>query len=155
VDKHSVEQKLEAAVQCLLDRDSYLLEVDANERSITHRLAVYLQQKFEDRNVDCEYNRQLENTKKLFPRDLSAPQHLDDPAFDEDARTAYPDIIVHRRGTDKNLLVIEVKKTSSCVDESYDLCKLQLYKEQLGYKYALFLRLSVGTDRDEPYLYWI
>lgn len=32
-----------SALQTLLVRDSYLLEVDANERSITHRLAMYLQ----------------------------------------------------------------------------------------------------------------
>lgn len=41
----------------LLAEDAYLFEADANERSISHRLALYLEEEFPGWNVDCEYNR--------------------------------------------------------------------------------------------------
>ena len=50
-------QNLEIALSELIERDSFLFEADANERSITHKLAEYLQAQFQDWNVDCEYNR--------------------------------------------------------------------------------------------------
>jgi hypothetical protein len=37
--------------------DKDLINNSANERSISHNLAEYLQNYFRDLNVDCEYNR--------------------------------------------------------------------------------------------------
>lgn len=48
-----------------LKKDSYLSDVDANERSQTHKIAEYLQQIFPEYNVDCEYNRNLRQEKTL------------------------------------------------------------------------------------------
>jgi hypothetical protein len=162
MDFKIVEEKVHVAIDCLLSNDSYLLEVDANERAITHWLGVYLHEQFEDWDVDCEYNRQLKNTKRLFSEKWESPPDLapdgTPPAFDTNAKTVYPDIIIHRRGTDRNLLVIEVKKTSSDVDNEFDLRKLCLYREQLHYRYGLFMRIAVGKDFDqshEPYMEWI
>jgi hypothetical protein len=64
---------------------------------------------------------------------------------DEQGKTVYPDIIVHRRGTDHNLLVSEVKKTISHIPKDFDLYKLREYKHQLGYSYALFLNFITGS----------
>lgn len=48
-----------------LKEDSYLSDVDANERSQTHKIAEYLQQILPEYNVDCEYNKNLRQEKTL------------------------------------------------------------------------------------------
>ena len=63
---------------------------------------------------------------------------------DTGAKTVFPDIIVHRRHSDDNLFVIEVKKTTNNQGDEYDLQKLGAFKQQLGYKYAAFLKFEVG-----------
>lgn len=70
-----------------LKKDSYLSDVDANERSQTHKIAEYLQQILPGYNVDCEYNRNLRQEKtlnffeivdkiKIFLGDASSPNNL-------------------------------------------------------------------------------
>jgi len=61
----SLRTKVANAISCLLEIDSYLLEIDVNERTITHRLAMYLQEEFEDWDVDCEYNRYIYQVKQI------------------------------------------------------------------------------------------
>ena len=48
-----------------LKEDSYLSDVDANERSQTHKIAEYLQHILPEYNVDCEYNKNLRQEKTL------------------------------------------------------------------------------------------
>jgi hypothetical protein len=87
--------------------------------------------------VDCEYNRNRDEKKTVSG----------DPV--------YPDIIVHVRGTDRNLLAIEIKKKSAA--ERYkekDRVKLRCLKAEYGYQYAVFLQLPTGRgavnrERDE------
>lgn len=52
-------------LKIFLKEDSYLSDVDANERSQTHKIAEYLQQILPEYNVDCEYNRNLRQEKTL------------------------------------------------------------------------------------------
>jgi len=121
---------VEIALEILRKNDSFLFEGDTSERSITHKLAEYLQRQFPDWNVDCEYNR-----KGLEPKFLRGIQEC---AGHEDSDLIYPDIIVHLRNEDRNLLVIEVKKrrlSSQC-----DHKKLELFTDVNGdYKYVLGL----------------
>jgi len=82
MDEGAIKANVEWALQKLVDKDRFLLIFDANERSITHMLALYLRAKFPRKyDVDCEYNRDLirrmsaENidknyTKRLFPECL-------------------------------------------------------------------------------------
>jgi hypothetical protein len=132
---------LNKAVEILIEKDSFLLEKDLNERSITHRLAMYLQQLLPNYDVDCEYNRNHENPKrlKLFSNDGNLPVN------DTDGKTVFPDIIVHKRGTDTNILAIEVKKTTSNTDDSHDKEKLKEFKNELNYQNVCFLRLKTRT----------
>lgn len=65
---------------------------------------------------------------------------------DTEARTVFPDIVVHRRATSDNLLVVEVKKTTSHISSERDIQKLQAFREQLGYQYALFLKFVTGES---------
>ena len=142
---NQVKEKVSAAIELLIRKDSHLLKIDANERSITHRLALYLQDAFGGWDVDCEYNRNRYDTKKLIIGDdvriAVEPIQTDD----EEGKTVYPDIIVHHRGTDQNLLVVEVKKMTSHVPKNFDFSKLREYKRQFGYSHALFLNLITGS----------
>ncbi len=60
-----IENKVRQAIQVLLEKDRLLLELNVNERSITHKLAEYLQVEFPGCHVDCEYNRDGHDTKEL------------------------------------------------------------------------------------------
>ena len=137
-----VETRLKNAEEKLRKTDLFLLENDVNERSITHKLAQYLQEEFrQEWHVDCEYNRVGTElmAKKL---DLKAEPSCTD---DTDAQTVYPDIIVHHRGNEnQNLLVIEAKKNSSRFGTSRDEEKLEAFGQQLGYEYCVL----VTFDRD-------
>jgi hypothetical protein len=54
-----------AAIVQFLGEDSYLLEVDANERSMSHRFGMFLQSQLPEWHVDCEYNRDGVDPKRI------------------------------------------------------------------------------------------
>ncbi len=138
--KSYVENGLITSLKLLLVHDSYLLEKDLNERTITHRLAIHLQSKFSDWNVDCEYNRDHDGIKQVII-------HKDESVSirDTDAKNVFPDIIIHHRGTGNNLVALEVKKSGQQqVDWDWDKEKLCEYKKELGYQYVYFLKIRTG-----------
>lgn len=144
--KETVESRLQRALGRLVDHDGYLLEKDVNERSISHRLAVYIEQEFADWNIDCEYNRDHDDPKKLKRENVQND--------DLTARTVFPDIIVHTRGTNENLLVIEMKKESHSDDaKAFDQKKLAEFKSQLNYTYAVLV--TVSNRAEPPTCEWI
>jgi hypothetical protein len=144
----SIRDKLELAFLKVLDNDRHLLAVVANERSLTHRLAVYLEHLFCDSGyqVDCEYNRDNDKTKKLrsFNKTVSDNSDLRGP-------TVYPDIVIHKRGEPDNKVIIEAKTSAShepCQEQSNcvcDMCKLRCYKKEFGYEHAFYVVFPVGT----------
>ncbi len=138
-----------AALNCLLQKDGYLLEVDANERSISHRFAMYLQEQLPDYHIDCEYNRDGVEPKRIGHLDL----HPD--IEDTDGKTVFPDIIAHTRNTKKNYLVIEIKKTTSRVDRNIDRQKLSAYKRDLNYQFALFIEFATDRQASIAQVEWI
>jgi hypothetical protein len=142
-DAQKVHTAVVAALDGLIATDSYLLHVECSERAITHQLAVHLSRQFPAYHVDCEYNRDGFDVKRL---QLTSRQVIiNDDALD--AITVFPDIIVHRRGSDaENILVIEVKKECSTVGHLYDLKKLEAFKAQLGYQFAV--HIVIGFKRD-------
>ena len=125
-----IKEKVEIALGMLLKNDVFLLQHDINERSISHKLAEYLQQLFPDYHVDCEYNRHGIGIKRL-PRICQNEAH----------ERVYPDIVVHLRGIDDfNMLVIEIKPTITL--DICDKTKLELFTKRTGlykYWYGLFL----------------
>ncbi len=164
-----IEKLVNQSLSDLYNNDSFLLKNDVCERSITHRLAIYLQNnisKLRDTainrlDVDCEYNRNK-------PGELYAPKKL---IFDTEELckqvainfgqqsekllevSCYPDIIVHRRGdNDSNLLVIEVKKESSQIKDSHDINKLKAFTKKdnynkYDYSYGVFIKLDMHKAR--------
>lgn len=127
-----ISDKIVRAIVRFQVRDLTLLEVDGNERSLTHRLGMYLQDEFAEWDVDCEYNRNGVRPKRL--------KSIRERSDDNGGVTVYPDIIIHRRGVGKNLLVVEVKKGNSSSLKDCD--KLAAYKCELGYTFGVFLRFG-------------
>ena len=122
---------LQAALVDLCHHDSHLLSAGCSERSVTHWLAIHLMKHFPDLDVDCEYNRDGFDVKKLK---LSPESVQTDEVH---ARTVFPDIIVHKRGRkDWNVLAIEVKKSSSSADFQHDICKLEALKLHMNYSFV-------------------
>ena len=147
--KNLIESALNNAIEQLLRSDSFILDKDVNERSISHRLANYIEPHFPGWNVDCEYNRNHDDSKRLdiYPRNVESD--------DTQATTVYPDIIIHRRGTDENLVVIEMKKTTSAEADDYDLGKLRAFKTQLGYQFAIFIKVVTGGNFGIERIEWV
>ncbi len=60
-----IKQKIRTSLKKLREHDNTLLEINVNERTISHKLAEYIQNGFLEFSVDCEYNRHLEIPKTL------------------------------------------------------------------------------------------
>ena len=97
---------------------------------------------------------------KMSPefREVSRNQALD--YFAE--RSVYPDIIVHKRGSNaNNLLVMEIKKSSSNLSREFDIQKLKAYtrnefkEDVLKYKYGVLVEIGVCDKSSEgPKTLW-
>jgi hypothetical protein len=157
--QHIVENRVEAALDTLFEEDRTLLVNDANERSITHRLAMYLAKEIAEFEsayaVDVEYNRITEangttdSIKKRVAYDALSDECRGRRIRDDDtdAQTVFPDIIVHKRSSsNQNLLVIELKKTSSTASGECDKENIERFREDLGYEYGIFLQLMAGGE---------
>jgi hypothetical protein len=118
---------VDRALKDFLVTDSQLLELSANEQAATHRIAGYLQKYFVDWHVDCEYNRKNADPKKL------------------QGELVKPDILVHRRNTNDNLLCIEAKKAGGYLDD--DQKKLHGFTNPTGeYKYRFGLMMILSLE---------
>ncbi|SDK92586.1 hypothetical protein SAMN05661010_00528 [Modicisalibacter muralis] len=135
-------EHLDQALHTLTERDTYILRKAANERAISFRLAMHLQSVFSDWDVDCEYN-----CWDSFGKHMNHIIATTDTAATE-ARTIYPDIVIHKRGTSQNLAAIELSKSTNDFGKHQDIKKLKAYKAQIGYAYAVLLTIGVDDDID-------
>jgi hypothetical protein len=149
-----VKLRLERACQRLLDLDAELFRFDVNERTITQRLSLYLQSEFPDYAVDCEYNRNMDETKRL-PVPVTTIQSNDIKGV-----TVFPDIVVHRRGShESNLLALEAKKNApdGAVAE-HDAKKLCGFTTQtagdFGYSWGVFVNFRITGGVCAPAFTW-
>jgi hypothetical protein len=135
--------------------DKDLLGRDASERSIMFRVGRYLAPAIESRWagrmwVDLEYNRIANDDKAKVKKRVSGLCTAPD-----EKRSVFPDLIVHdRRGSSSghNVLVVEAKKIpTSSAKEAYDRRKLDAYKNDLMYRYAVYLELR----EEGPQWQWI
>lgn len=139
-----IKNKLDISIGILFKNDSFLLRYNANERSVSHKLVEYLQVQFPDWNVDCEYNR-----NGLYKKELEG---ISECSKQRNTDRIFPDIIIHLRNTNKNLLVIEIKTKNQ--DSICDIRKLELFTSQNGeYRYILgaFIKFNQLND---PVLRW-
>ncbi|MHC4397149.1 MAG: hypothetical protein ACYS1A_16030 [Planctomycetota bacterium] len=118
-----IEKSLECALDMLYQEDKHLLEVECHEISIAHRIAVYMESYFDGWNIDLEYNRDKDAIKRR-----------------KDDREFRPDIVMHRRGTDENLVAIEIKTEWNSDDYDGDIERLEeLTTGKFDYKVGIFL----------------
>lgn len=164
-----VQNKVSAALRDLQTRDEYLLVNDLHERSIAHKFAGYLQRHFRGYCVDCEYNGNLQSeggrkviyslnselsnvraTAQIAPTDL-----LED---EMEVLKVFPDIIVHHRGENaKNLLVIEIKKSTNRRYHQFDKDKLCAFTDincEFKYYFGLFLEIGTGSQTGQNLTGW-
>jgi hypothetical protein len=158
MDEKTIKSKIEPALKKLIENDKPLLIYDANERSITHMLALYLRDEFHGYDVDCEYNRNIdpnmmdnsEDSLQKLIKKIKGNPHSEGyncvNSDDTNGITVYPDIIIHKRcRNDCNLIAIEVKKTTSEKEkDNFDRAKLKEYSSDgtLHYKYSLFIKIN-------------
>ncbi|MBI3841566.1 MAG: hypothetical protein HY295_00180 [Thaumarchaeota archaeon] len=137
--KEQIKSKVLKCINLLLKQDLFLLKNDAQERSITHKFAEYLQQEFSDWHVDCEYNRNLGKIKRR-----------------ENGSGFNPDIIIHIRETYNDFLIIEVKKSNGQNnDEVNRLKEATENNSRLHYKLGLFILFYVEQNyQKHPELRW-
>lgn len=91
-----IKEKIRVAIGAFNNEKDHLYRVDIFEPTLSHRIALHLESEFFNDGyvVDCEYNRNINDDKN-----------------DDLNQKIRPDIIIHRRGSNENNLVIfEVKK---------------------------------------------
>ncbi|CAH1202977.1 MULTISPECIES: hypothetical protein [unclassified Paenibacillus] len=159
------------AISELCEKDRHLLSHDLNERTIAHKLALYLQEEFQEYNVDCEYNRNIDEMnkqKRIYVLESECEKLKKD--FTKDivygdteymGLSIFPDIVIHRRGENtNNYLVIEIKKSTNKLDRSFDFKKLECYTDKerynnLEYDWGLFIEFETGMENfKKPELIW-
>lgn len=92
-------EKVKNALKNFFKNECDLFEIGVSERSISHKVAEYLQYEFSDMKVDCEYNR---HGLEIDPKKIKDKKNNE--------KIIYPDIVVHKRGVDtNNILVVEIK----------------------------------------------
>ena len=142
------------SINRFIKEDYYLLQTDASERCVCHRLAMYLEQELKDDypgyRVDTEYNRGCGG--KGF-----RPKVLDDKKISID-------IAAHVRRLNanheyENLIAIEVKKTKEdkkkIDSDKQRLVKLTDMSHGFGYKAGFFIFIDrVDMWIEESYAYW-
>lgn len=161
MDFDAVKQKLTEALNEVIEKDKHLLKHNLSERSIAHRLALYLTPRFPDFDVDCEYNGNVDanNRRKYIlilkgraeALGLIKKDEIDQELID---CCVYPDIIVHKRGkngSENNVLIIEIKKSSSRVRGDWDAEKLARftsneYENNFVYQFGAFVLFQVGDN---------
>lgn len=132
-----VDAKIKNACERFMKNDRRLLELDTSERSMTHKLAEYLQQEFPGWDVDCEYNRDGHNPKVLVWNECPHSPRVSGRVF--------PDVVIHRRDTRENLVAIEAKKSIK-KSNGHDDCKLKVYRQSLHYQHCFLVAFPIGKD---------
>ena len=134
-------EKVVKAIEAFYAREGLLFDRDLGERTLTHRLAVCLEQQFEGWEVDCDYNR-------LGERLLKLPHGSIVSTDDELGKSIFPDIVVHRRAVPENLLAVEVRKATNHQPVEHDHHKLRgLTDPHLWFAYRLGVLLVLAKAR--------
>ncbi|MES3204229.1 hypothetical protein QDQ60_13715 [Klebsiella aerogenes] len=129
---------IEQLLNDFLIEQSLLLQNDASEQAIAHQLAMKFSKSFPGWDIDCEYNRNMDVVKRLI--------YAVSPTGEVCERNVVPDIIIHRRMTNDNLLAVEIKKSTNREASFKDLSKLAAFRSQLGYQNSLFIRFLTGVS---------
>jgi len=133
----------------LQKNEGKIIADNINECTITHKLAEYLQLHITGYIVDVGYNR-VHDT------------NMQKQVYAQLGRHGIPDIIIHQRGTDNNILAIEIKKQKNKDKQGRknDFEKLEFLTKNkqaggLGYQLGLFLDIPQKDWTKLKYIYYI
>ena len=133
-----IKGKIREALKLFIAKDKQaLLAVDIYEPTISHRIAVYLEDLLPGFDIDCEYNKTLLGKKK-----------------DIEGKKIRPDIIIHKRGTNEdNSVILEIKKSGKNSKlAKADIKKLKkCMKGTLNYDLGVFISIL----KRNIYICWI
>lgn len=133
-----IKEIISETINLFLIKDLKLFEIDSHERTISQNFSTYLKSKFPGWEIDCEYNRNMNEIKKLEKNGKQVK--------------IYPDIIIHHRVTKKNLLVIEIKKSPPYslsdqeVKDDLERLKKMTTIEKYKYQFGLFILFFVKEN---------
>lgn len=143
--KDQIEKILMDSIHELFSRDRIFMskEYDIHERTVAHRLAIYIEKRFPEYHVDVEYNRSresygLDDIGNIIGKRLTLEKIIDEDNY----RYVYPDIIVHKRDMQDNLIEIELKLAWKSKEKKYDFLKINEYMAQLGYQFGVYIELA-------------
>ena len=118
------------ALRKVVSEPYYEVVHDMHEVALCHRLAVNLEKsgKFDHYLIDCDYNRAKKDVKRTRKGKNKTCGFR-------------PDIVVHKRGSgENNLIMIEAKKASSSQKQKDDARdRLRRNGNEYQYKYAFFV----------------
>jgi len=168
MNDNEIKELLIKSIQDFFKDDIYLLEKDLSERAITHRLAVCLENNSSGFHIDCEYNGHTETGHRKIVKMLRSNAEQLAIIREKDGdneiinRYVFPDIIVHKRGPSDpgaNVLIVEAKKSTSTVNEKYDLEKLKRYtspeyENELVYSLGVFVLFKIHPEHPAYELKW-
>lgn len=153
-DIQIVMDSVDEALHLLYENDRYLIynqtkrsdrrDNHVSERGIVFRFGIYLDQIckkkkfFDSYNIDTEYNRNF-NGPKYLPNSPNG---------------SFPDLIIHKRGSNEfNLLIVEFK-TWWDNNNKTDIKKIEEFMDPNG-KYGYKLGLSVILEKEKPVNKWV
>jgi hypothetical protein len=145
MEQFKIEKILRDSIRKLFVDDTLFFSKDYNihERTVAHRLATYIEKSFPRFDVDVEYNRMRDHYGlKDFENIISKRLVLRDINGEEQTKNVYPDIIVHKRNQQENLIVIELKFSWKNNKKDLDFKKINAYMEQLHYRYGVYIELA-------------
>jgi hypothetical protein len=135
---HTELDKVVAALKEFYAREAFLFAQDLGERTLTHRLAVYLEKQFPDFVADCDFDR-------LGPRTLGLPHGSIVSTDDHLGKSIFPDIVVHQREVPNNLLAIEVRRAGNHQPIEHDRQKLRaLTDAHIWFAYWIGVLVTLG-----------
>jgi hypothetical protein len=140
---------IDGAVRNVYRHDHDLLDLQANERALAHRLAFYLELVFKGYNIDCEYNRYGD---ELSPKTIPGIKICKESKHPTDS--IVPDILIHiRKSKDKdNLAAFEIKLNDPLTE--CDHLKLRgLTSPREKYKYEFGIGLEFYANHCARLLY--
>ena len=135
--KLALEFYIQKALNKLYKNDEYLIKIysdkynkdnHVSERGIVFRFGVYLEKYrlkyFPQYDLDVKYNRNINLIKML------------------NSKPVKPDLIIHKRGTNENnLLVLEFKAWWN-KDQTNDKKRIELFKQELNYQYGATILIA-------------
>lgn len=170
-----VQYRVEEALKLLNKKDKHLMDYNLNEQAIAHQLAVKLAKYFVRLTVDCEYNGnvnanksrkeiQMLNDKLGKFKSRRHKPHL--PREELINLSVTPDIIIHKRGHNRdNLLIVEIKKSTNKNIHAFEFDeeKIKAYtlpegysndKSFFRYKFGLILIIGCLEHKNDELIWY-